>query len=136
MKRILNYILLSGLLVIFMLNTACGIVRNPFRDYSKKTFNSKDWKNGDAIERGRMLLSLTDDPSIEGMNEKQLVEFLGEPDKKDKKNSDEVWLYNVEFSYQSPMKYLAITMDKRTGAFVGSFEDGKVSVLGSNTFYH
>lgn len=132
MKRILNYILLGNLLIILILNTACGIVRNPFRDYSKKAFNSKDWKNGDAVERGRMLLSLTDDPSINGMDEKQLVEFLGDPDKREKKNGHEIWLYKVEFSYQTPMKYLAITMDKKTGAFIGSFEDGKVSVTSSN----
>jgi hypothetical protein len=129
MKHNLNYILLTGLMTILLLNSGCGIIRNPFRDGGKIPFNSDVWKKSDAFERGRMFDALTDKPIIDGLDEAGIIKLLGEPDKKRKEGGNSIFLYRIEVGHNTTLPFLGITIDQENGAFLGTLSNGKASIL-------
>lgn len=129
MKNTPKYIFLVGLTIILLLNSGCGIIRNPFRDGSKIPFNSEVWKKSDAFERGRMFFDLTDKPFINGLDEAGLIKLLGEPDKKRNEEGNSIFLYRIEVGHNTTLPFLGITIDKKEGAFFGALSNGKVSLL-------
>ena len=129
MKHTPKYIFLVGLTIILLLNSGCGIIKNPFRESSKIPFNSEVWKNSDAFERGRMFDNLTDKPIIDGLDEASLIKLLGEPDKKRNEEGNSIFLYRIEVGHNTTLPYLGITIDKQNGAFLGALSNGKASLL-------
>ncbi len=110
-----------ALALIFSAGLGCGGINNPFRDYSSKPFNSRDWRAGDAIERGRMMRDLYKNRGVvSGKSKEAVAEILGEPDKKSEVAGKEIWQYAMKFSGQST-----------TGYFSVSFTDNKSTVSGS-----
>jgi hypothetical protein len=103
------------------LNSACGIIKNPFRDYSSKPFNAREWRAGDTIERGRMVRNMNGLIFVDGNDKEDVLKLLGEPDEKEFKDGREVWLYRIDFKYETSMKYLPVTFDPRHGTFIGAF---------------
>jgi hypothetical protein len=119
-----------SLFIIVLLNTTCGIVKNITRDYSSKEFTSTDWKKGDAVERGRMLIDIYKKRSryINGKNEKELLEIFGEPDTKKDKNDTSFWLYNLEFKGNPETQALGITIINGVGMYGVENQGGKMTV--------
>jgi len=108
------------LVLVFSVGFGCGGMNNPFRDYSSKPFNSQDWRAGDAIERGRMMLDLYQKRGvISGKSKETVAEILGEPDKKSEVAGKEIWQYAVKFSGKSTTDYFSV-----------SFKDNKSTVGG------
>lgn len=117
------------LLAIVFFNSACGLVKNPYRDYAEKPFSAAEWLAGDAVERGRMYGDLFGSRTLDGKSREEIVELLGEPEKKISVEGREVWLYRVEHAYQTPMKYFPVSFDTKRGAFAGRVKGGTVSTL-------
>lgn len=98
-----------ALVLIFSVGFDCGGMNNPFRDYSSKPFNSNDWRNGDATERGRMLRDLYSKRGIVSSKSKEkIVEILGEPDQRGEVAGKEVWQYTMKFSGRSEAAYFSV----------------------------
>ena len=121
-KRTLKTAILSGLLVSFLFSNAACVFKNPFRDYSPKPFNAAEWRAGDTIERGRMVSKMDDGIFVDGREKEDVLKLLGEPDAKETKGGREIWLYRIDFKFESSMKYLPVTFDPRYGTFIGAFE--------------
>ena len=121
--------LIFCLLAIAFFNSACGMVKNPYRDYAERPFSSADWLKGDTVERGRMYSDLYGSRAVDGKSKEEIVELLGEPEKKISVEGREVWLYRVEHSYQTPMQYFPVSFDTKRGAFAGRVKGGTVSIL-------
>lgn len=117
------------LLAIALFNSACGLVRSPFREYSEKPFSASEWRAGDSVERGRMYSDLFSSRQLDGKSREEIAGLLGEPEKKISVEGREVWLYRVEHSYQTPMKYFPVSFDTKRGAFAGRVKGGTVSIL-------
>jgi len=117
------------LLLVIFLNAACGIVKNPLRDYSRKPFNSEEWLKGDAIERGRMILDLFEKSAMNGKPEDAVLKLLGEPDKKLNEGERVVWLYRVDLGENRDRPYFPVTFDRQRGTFTGRVKNGKMSYL-------
>lgn len=117
------------LLAISLSNSACGLVTSPFREYSEKPFSATEWRAGDAVERGRMYSDLFSNRALDGKSKDEIADLLGEPEKKISVEGREVWLYRVEHSYQTPMKYFPVSFDTKRGAFAGRVKGGTVSIL-------
>ncbi|HEX8734440.1 MAG TPA: hypothetical protein VF721_03905 [Pyrinomonadaceae bacterium] len=116
------------LLAIAFSSGACGMVKNPYRDYSERPFSSAEWLTGDTVERGRMYSDLFDSRAVDGKSKEEIVELLGEPEKKISVEGREVWLYRVEHSSQTPMQYFPVSFDTKRGAFAGRVKGGTVSI--------
>jgi len=117
------------LLAIAFFGSACGLIKNPYRDYAEKPFSSSEWLTGDAVERGRMYSDLFSNRALDGKSKDDVTKLLGEPEKKISVEGREVWLYHVEHQYQTPMKYFPVTFDTKRGAFAGRVKGGTVSIL-------
>jgi hypothetical protein len=115
--------------VLLFLNLGCGLVKNPFRDYSQKPFNSAEWLSGDAVERGRMYGDVFKSRMLDGKSTDDVKKLLGEPEKKQTIENREVWLYRVEHQYNTPMKYFPVSFDAKRGAFAGRVQGGTISLV-------
>ena len=115
--------------VIALFGLGCGLVKNPFRDYSRKPFNSAEWINGDAVERGRMYPDLFLSRKLNGKSPDDVINLLGEPDKKRTVEGREVWLYYVLHQYNTPMKYFPVSFEPKSGAFGGQVNGGTMSMV-------
>ena len=120
---------LLALLIIGAVGLGCGLVKNPFRDRSKKAFNSAAWRAGDAVERGRMFDDLFEKRTIEAQSEDEVRRLLGEPDKKTTAEGRAVWLYRIDIGHNEARPYLPVSFEPRGGAFIGKREGGKMSLL-------
>ena len=129
-KSFANLSLCVALIALFGLG--CGLVKNPFRDYSQKPFNSADWRAGDAVERGRMYLDVFKTRMLNGKSKDDVKSLLGEPDKKQTVEGREVWLYDVEHQYNTPMRYFPVSFDAKDGAFAGRVQGGTISLVVEN----
>lgn len=117
------------LLLVFSNFGCSGLVKNPFREYSEKPFNSAEWLGGDEVERGRMYGDLFSSRAIDGKSKDDVIKLLGEPEKKITVEGRDVWLYHVEHQYKTPMKYFPVTFDNKKGAFAGRVLGGTFSLL-------
>lgn len=117
------------LALLLLVSTGCSGLKNPFRDYSRKPFSSADWRQGDAVERGRMMHDLMDKRAVDAKHEAEVREILGEPDRKTSEDGRVIWLYHVDLGHNSALPYLPISFDSRTGAFVGRVKGGTMSLL-------
>ena len=117
------------LLAIALFNSACGLIKNPYRDYAEKPFSSPEWLGGDAVERGRMYGDLFSSRALDGKTKDEIAKLLGEPEKKISVEGRDVWLYRVEHAYQTPMKYFPVSFDAKRGAFAGRVKNATVSLL-------
>jgi hypothetical protein len=118
-----------GVIVIALFGPGCGLVKNPLRDYSQKTFNAADWRAGDAVERGRMYGDVFSSRVLDGKSPEDVQKLLGEPEKKQAVENREVWLYRVEHQYNTPMKYFPVSFDGKRGAFAGRVKGGTISLV-------
>lgn len=106
-----------ALALLFAAGAGCGGMNNPLRDYSSKSFNSQEWRAGDAIERGRMMLDLYNKRGVvTGKSKETIAELLGEPDKKSEVAGREIWQYAVKFSGKSTNDYFSVSFKDNKSA--------------------
>jgi hypothetical protein len=122
-------IFVSCLLTALFLNAACGVIKNPLRDYSPQPFNAQQWLAGDAIERGRMVKAIDERIFVDGNERADVLKMLGEPDKKSTDASGEIWLYRVDLGHNSATPYLPVTFSPQFGTVIGRFKGDKVAFL-------
>lgn len=107
--------------LIFCIGLGCGGMNNPFRDYSSKPFDSKDWRSGDATERGRMLRDLHSKRAVvTGKSKEEILEILGEPDRKATVAGNEVWQYAMKFSGRSDTAFFSVGFANNKSTVSGS----------------
>ena len=123
-----------GVLALALFGLGCGIVANPFRDYTEKPFNAAEWRDGDAVERGRMYVDLFTSRKLNGKSPDDVKGLLGEPDKKQTVEGREVWLYKVAHRYQTPRNYFPVSFEVKGGAFAGRVEGGTISMVVEEEF--
>jgi hypothetical protein len=126
-NTVVNSLICLSLIILF--GAGCGLVKNPFRDYTEKPFSSAEWLKGDAVERGRMYLDIFKTRMLDGKSTEDVKKLLGEPEKKQTVEGREVWLYRVEHRYRTPMKFFPVSFESKRGAFAGRVEGGTISML-------
>lgn len=95
-------------------------IKKPWRDYSRRPFDSKEWREGDKIERGRMsgdFQRLRTD--LEGHTPQTIAEMLGEPDIKKTIEGREVWFYRVDIGIPGGMDLMPVSFDPKKGSMFG-----------------
>ena len=114
--------ILIGILFL-CLSTSCGSIAVKFglkenRPFQERKFDAEAWRAGDAQTRGEMAKDLRAklfEPNnylLNRKSRKQILELLGEPDRKTRgrccgaggTSEEEVWLYNLEVMEDSNMK--------------------------------
>jgi len=98
----------------FCLLTSCNLTHNvfikPSRPFQDRPFDAEAWRAGDAQTRGEMSKDLRSTRNASGgsiisrKTRRQIVELLGEPDRKTRgrccgaggTSEEEVWLYDLE----------------------------------------
>ncbi len=117
-----------GLLLILSVSLACGLAK-PWRDYTKKPFDSQQWKAGDRITRGTMYFDLFEKRTLTGKSKDEVEELLGEPDKKVSTEGREVWLYRVDIVGEWTRPVFPVSFDKNGRAFAGRAKGGTMSMV-------
>lgn len=108
------------LLVLLLIGLNCTMPNKFWRSYKQQPFDSQKWRNGDALERGTMLVDLFSKRKIQGKTKEQVLELLGEPDKKSNTSGLDVWHYKIEVSGEEPIQYIPVTFDSNGKAAIGS----------------
>src|SRR6266508_805569 len=88
---------LVALVLILSAGLACGL-RKPWRDYKPRPFDSQEWRKGDRITRGTMYFDLFEKRTLNGKSKDEVLQLLGEPDKKTSSEGLEVWLYRIDIT--------------------------------------
>lgn len=111
---------LVGISLLLTMSLGCNLMhKKPWRNYDYIPFDQQKWRDGDDIERGRMRSDLAERKIIDGKTRQQILEILGEPDEKISKNSEEIWLYDIEVVGTKPQLQFPITFDKNGKASIG-----------------
>lgn len=125
MKRMILATVLTAIVV-----SGCGpgfFTRKPWRTYDLMPFDSQKWRDGDPIDRGRMLRDMRE--KIVGKNESEVIEMLGEPDEKMRQNGQESWLYTTEHPGRRTYLQTGVEFDRKGKARISSFDkDGSLDI--------
>lgn len=119
------------LLLMLFVSLSCGF-RKPWRSYEQQPFDSQKWRSGDAVTRGTMIVDLHRNRKLGGQSRENVLELLGEPDKKrpgSSSASSEVWLYQIETVGEKPKQYFPVSFDKNGRGSSGEARDGTLSLL-------
>lgn len=117
------------LIVIMTVSLGCLNIKRPWRDYTEKPFNSKEWLAGDEIERGRMAKDVFRQKVPDGKSKEKVLELFGQPDRKVTVEGREVWLYKAENRFHNRLNLLPISFDSKEGTFAGGVKGGTVSMI-------
>jgi outer membrane protein assembly factor BamE (lipoprotein component of BamABCDE complex) len=121
-----------NLIVALALITAVGLgcmgMRKPWRDYSPRPFDSREWLEGDRIERGRMTLDIVKRRIPNGRSRDTVLETFGEPDNKNKVEGKEVWYYKTDVGVPGALDNFPISFDEKGRASVGVVRGDTISI--------
>src|SRR5215470_6898344 len=101
------------LLLLASFGLGCAGIKKPWRNYTAKPFDSKEWLGGDRVERGRMSLDLFKSRKANGKTHEQIVALLGQPDRKVTVEGKEVWLYKTDIGIPDALDNIPISFDAR-----------------------
>lgn len=118
-----------ALVLVMIVGLACAGIKKPWRNYDKKPFDSQQWKKGDAQTRGTMYFDLFVKRKLTGKSQAEVLDLLGEPDKKTTIEGLEVWLYRIEIVGEWNRPAFPVSFDKNGKAFGGSVKDGTMSMI-------
>lgn len=119
----------AALALVLFAALACGLPK-PWRNYNPRDFDSAKWRNGDRIDRGAMYADLFIKRTLNGKSNEEVVQLLGEPDKKMNVEGREVWLYRVEVRGEWSRPAFPVSFDPKTGrAFAGRIKGGTMSMI-------
>jgi hypothetical protein len=122
----LNLALCLLLLVSFGLG--CSGFRKPWRTYTPKPFDSKEWLAGDRIERGRMTTDLFRSRKGNAKSHEEIAALLGQPDRKATVEGKEVWLYKTDIGIMDALDNLPISFDEKGRSSMGVVRGGTISI--------
>lgn len=117
------------LFLVASVGLGCMGMKKPWRDYTKKPFDSKEWLTGDRIERGRMVIDLAKQREPSGRTHEGVVEMLGEPDFKKTIERKEVWFYRVDIGIAGGMDLAPVSFDEKGRSSYGMAERGTYSIM-------
>lgn len=66
---------------------------------------------------------------LSGKSRDEVLELLGEPDKKTSSEGLEVWLYRIEINGEWTHPAFPVSFDKNAKAFGGRVKDGTMSMI-------
>jgi len=98
-RKLFNFVIVT-LLAFSFISSAC----KKARPFMVKSFNSQEWKAGDAQTRGEMADDLENKHDINQKSQADVLSLLGEPDKKTKggyihrgnQTDQETWVYRLQ----------------------------------------
>jgi outer membrane protein assembly factor BamE (lipoprotein component of BamABCDE complex) len=120
--------LLISLALVASVGLGCMGMRKPWRDYSEKPFNSKEWLAGDRIERGRMKFDIFKKRIPNGKTREQVREIFGDPDIKKTVEGKEVWFYRIDIGIQDGLDLFPISFDNKGEGYVGVVTGSTISI--------
>ena len=120
---------LVALALLVAVSLGCTGIRKPWRDYSERTFDSKVWLAGDALERGRMVQDIFEKRIADGKDRAGVETLFGDPDTKKTIEGKEVWFYSVDLGIAGGMDLLPISYDKKGTAYAGVVRGSTISIL-------
>jgi len=120
---------LVALALLVAVSLGCAGIRKPWRDYSERTFDSKVWLAGDALERGRMVHDIFEKRIADGKDRAGVEILFGDPDTKKTIEGKEVWFYSVDLGIAGGMDLLPISYDKKGTAYAGVVRGSTISIL-------
>lgn len=112
-----NFIKISFGILALCLFASCAALRGKIglrenRPFQIKQFDAEQWRAADAQTRGEMSQDLRNDSLLSRKSRRQILELLGEPDRKTRGRccgaggtfEEEVWLYDLEVMQGSDLK--------------------------------
>jgi hypothetical protein len=117
----------AGLLFLSVV-LACGL-RKPWKDYTPKPFDSEKWRNGNRTDRGTMYFDLFEKRTLNGKSREQVVQLLGEPDKKVSVEGREVWLYRLDVVGEWTSPCFPVSFEPNGKTFAGRIKNGTMSMI-------
>jgi outer membrane protein assembly factor BamE (lipoprotein component of BamABCDE complex) len=114
------------LLLLSLLSLSCTMPNKFWRSYEPQQFDAQKWKSGDALERGTMFVDLFKKRRINGKTKDEVLELLGEPDKKSTA-AGEIWYYKIELAGENPLQYFPVTFDKNGRTAAGMTQTPRLS---------
>ncbi len=122
--------LILCLFIILSVGLGCMNVKRPWRDYSDRKFDSKEWLAGDEIERGRMVLEIFKErEKFNGKSRDEIIGLFGEPTKKLTVEGREVWLYKTTNRFHNDLNLFPVTFEGKKGAIIGAIKGGTFSMV-------
>ena len=123
--------LLLPLAILVFVGTGCiPGMKKPWRDYSQRPFDAAAWREGDAIERGRMASDFQGmRKALQGHRQEKIVEMLGEPDLKKTIENREVWFYRVDIGIVGGMDLVPVSFDPKGLSLWGVARGGTFSAM-------
>jgi|SoiMethySBSTD1v2_1073268.scaffolds.fasta_scaffold408960_2 hypothetical protein len=107
---------------------ACGM-RKPWKDYTKKPFDSEKWRNGDRVDRGTMYFDLFEKRTLNSKRKDEVAQLLGEPDKKAQVEGREVWLYRIDVVGEWDRPCFPVSFEPNGKTFAGMVKGGTMSMI-------
>lgn len=119
-----------AVLALIFLTAGCMGIKKPWRDYSQRPFDAKEWREGDKIERGRMSGDFRGMRSeLDGRTQQSILEMLGEPDIKRTIEGREVWFYRVDIGIPGGMDLMPVSFDPKKGSMFGMVRGSTFSAM-------
>jgi hypothetical protein len=107
---------------------ACGL-RKPWADYTPKPFDSEKWHKGNRTVRGTMYFDLFEKHTLSGKTKEEVVQLLGEPDKKVQVEGREVWLYRLDVVGEWTSPCFPVSFEPNGKTFAGRIKNGTMSMI-------
>jgi hypothetical protein len=113
------------LLTIFAIIACSSFVK----DYKPREFDSAKWKNGNRTVRGTMYFDLFEKHTLSNKTRDDVVQLLGEPDKKVTVEGREVWLYRIDIRGEWSRPCFPVSFEPGGKTFAGMVHRGTMSML-------
>ena len=104
-------------------------MRKPWKDYTKKPFDSEKWRHGDRTDRGTMYFDLFEKRTLNGKRKEEVEQLLGEPDKKAQVEGREVWLYRIDVVGEWTRPCFPVSFEPTGRTFAGMVKGGTMSMI-------
>ncbi len=121
-----NFLIVIALISIT--SAGCMGIKKPWRDYTTKPFDSKEWLAGDKIDRGRMVIDLAKQRQPSGLTKEGVVEMLDEADLKKTIEGKDVWFYRVDIGIAGGRDLPPVSFDEKGRSSYGMAEGGTFSM--------
>src|SRR2546423_5718507 len=117
--------LVAMLLGVFAVVACSHLVK----DYTPKPFDSEKWRNGNHTVRGTMYFDLFEKRTLTNKTKNEVVQLLGEPDKKVPVEGREVWLYRLDVRGEWTSPCFPVSFEPNGRTFAGRIKNGTMSMI-------
>ncbi len=99
------------------------------KDYKPKPFDSEKWRHGNRTVRGTMYFDLFEKHTLTNKTRDEVVQLLGEPDKKLSVEGREVWLYRLDVRGEWTSPCFPVSFEPNGKTFAGRIKNGTMSMI-------